>query len=1565
MNMPGGRRVRRWIVQGAGLAATLLWATAATAQTSADLLAGWNYASNCLLCHSTPVKSSGTTNDSTDSGAYHNILKLYLLSPPWLGNDASVVGPKIQNLCGTSTNRTPHTDARMCTESANSGYLSRGDDEGRAAAYQLLFAARHGLVTATAGAQTKVIRPSGTPNDETLAFDGATAQWNLTLENLRSAPMGFAFSNPQNFTIVGDPNCANNEIAAATFDVAAACTVGIRFTPSTGASGTVTATLDIVFEAKVSSPSHTAPPAQPTTRRIALTGVVVAANATFTPAATTAFSTTVNSTHLQQVGEISNGGNAQLKLGTITFSTSAAVNPYALPDAATVPGSCQPDKILLAGERCPLYVAFTPRSPIAYPGNIRIEHDGVNTPTTAANAFQSTGLQGTLEVTLQTPFGTVDQGRAATGVVKVANTGGATLTGLSYPIPPGGGEFGFDTGNCATTLASGSVCELHYTFRPSTAANMILAPGATRNSTLAVAVTSTNASNSPQTLTLTGTARGLQNPSATTPPSFAPTPVGSTNPTRATVTLTNPRANDVVYRFPTAGAIAGTDAADFEVESQSCATSRRVTSATPCTFTIRYTPTVAALNRDRSASLELILDPTQTDPAPPALSIALRGGATTSPTFSVPSHTITISSAIGGSTPDELTISNPGTAPLVLQRVALASGGFPGDYTLGGTCVTGASIPGRVPPAAASTCRLAVTFTPGAEGPRAAAITIEHNASGSPETITLAGTGTPALGAVLDVAGTVAFGDVLQGASASRSLTVRNGNTTPGATALVLNDLRLEGVAKDDYTRGGDCAAATSLAPGRTCTVTLTFAPRAAGARAATLEIGSSAGSRSVSLGGTGVALENVRVTPDAAGPFPPTLMQTTSSATRTVTLVNPRANAVGYTATLGGGQAGDFAVTESCVSRSIAAGATCTLRLSFTPRAGAAGTRSATLALAFTGSGTDPAPAPATLTVEGSALLPAPAFGIGSSALSFAAVVGAPASQSTLITNTGTAALVLGDLSIAGVGAADFALAPHNGCSAGLSLAPATNCALVLRYAPSVAGGSTATLTISHNAAGTPGAVTLSGTATAAPQGRIALGALALTFPAAQLGTPSTQTLTVQNTGDAALTFSAFTLGGSASADYARSGSCSVATPLAAGAQCTLAVTFTPSAVGSRSAALTVQSDASNGAATISLSGTGVPVPAPTAVLSTPKLEFGNQTVGGLYPARRVTLTNGGSATLSAIALEVQGAAFALAANTCGATLAVGASCSIDVAFTPAAAGAGYEGQLRVASNAEGSPHVATLLGAGIATAQPVLEWQPANTQLAFGHVVAGSVSAPQTATLFNRGPGGARITLLNAVGADAAAFSVTAGSCPVGDTPLAENDSCTLEVRFAPGSAGAKAARVQVASSGSAPAELTLGGSGLGGPSPALTLSATSLAFNGVRVGAQSLPLELRLSGSGSGVVRVTDIQASAGFVVLNKDCPPLPFTLAAGANCTVTLNYKPEAVGGSTGTLKVVSDAGATPAEVTLSGNGEPAPDVSGSGCSIATGTSAVDPTLWTLVLLAAAALGWRRHVRAARR
>ncbi|MDD2915134.1 MAG: choice-of-anchor D domain-containing protein [Gallionella sp.] len=207
-----------------------------------------------------------------------------------------------------------------------------------------------------------------------------------------------------------------------------------------------------------------------------------------------------------------------------------------------------------------------------------------------------------------------------------------------------------------------------------------------------------------------------------------------------------------------------------------------------------------------------------------------------------------------------------------------------------------------------------------------------------------------------------------------------------------------------------------------------------------------------------------------------------------------------------------------------------------------------------------------------------------------------------------------------------------------------------------------------------------------------VSVNPASLTFASQNLGTTSAaQTVTLSNTGNGTLNISSIAVGG----DYARTTTCGAT--LAAGANCTISVTFTPAASGARTGTLTITSNAATSPTAISLSGTGF-VP-PVLSITPATLTFPLQNVGlssAPYPltlSNPLTLTNTGS---SALNLNIVANGDYTYSTNCGTFLNVASSCTISVIFTPIASGA-RAGTLTITSNAANSPLIVNLNGTGV----------------------------------------------------------------------------------------------------------------------------------------------------------------------------------------------------------------------------------------------------------------------------
>ena len=143
-----------------------------------------------------------------------------------------------------------------------------------------------------------------------------------------------------------------------------------------------------------------------------------------------------------------------------------------------------------------------------------------------------------------------------------------------------------------------------------------------------------------------------------------------------------------------------------------------------------------------------------------------------------------------------------------------------------------------------------------------------------------------------------------------------------------------------------------------------------------------------------------------------------------------------------------------------------------------------------------------------------------------------------------------------------------------------------------------------------------------------------------------------------------------------------------------------------------------------------------PVLTASPASLSFGSQAVGSASAAKTVTVTNTGTATATLSSVSA-GAPFAQT-NTCGSSLAAGASCTVSVTFTPTAAGAAT-GSLSVASNAPGSPLTVALSGTGVSSTTNLALGKPATASSSYETYVASNVTDGNTSSYWESADGAA----------------------------------------------------------------------------------------------------------------------------------------------------------------------------------------------------------------------------------
>ena len=312
---------------------------------------------------------------------------------------------------------------------------------------------------------------------------------------------------------------------------------------------------------------------------------------------------------------------------------------------------------------------------------------------------------------------------------------------------------------------------------------------------------------------------------------------------------------------------------------------------------------------------------------------------------------------------------------------------------------------------------------------------------------------------------------------------------------------------------------------------------------------------------------------------------------------------------------------------------------------------------------------------------------------------------------------------------------------------------------------------------------------------GNVTLSPGPLTFAPQPVATISASRPVVLHNGQAtALTINRISGGGANPGDFQQTNNCGAS--LAAGASCTLNVSFAPSALGARSATLNVSDNAANSPQVIALSGTGT---APVT-LSSASLNFGTVVIDTTKNFNPVTLSNLMNVALTGINITVTGSAYSQV-NTCGTSIAAHTTCSITVTFAPTTAGT-QTGTVIIADSAVNSPQTISLTGLGQlpVTVSPLT--------LGFGIVKVGTTTTPKTVTVKNNQKVSLNITSIAFTGTDPGDYAQSATTC---GSNLAAGAKCTISITFTPKATGGRPASLTITDSAiTSPQSMNLVGTG-----------------------------------------------------------------------------------------------------------------------------------------------------------
>lgn len=397
-----------------------------------------------------------------------------------------------------------------------------------------------------------------------------------------------------------------------------------------------------------------------------------------------------------------------------------------------------------------------------------------------------------------------------------------------------------------------------------------------------------------------------------------------------------------------------------------------------------------------------------------------------------------------------------------------------------------------------------------------------------------------------------------------------------------------------------------------------------------------------------------------------------------------------------------------------------------------------------------------------------------------------------------------------------------------------------------------------------------------------------------------ASKAITLKNTGVSTVTLNAL----SASGNFAQTNTCG--SSLAAGASCTVNVTFTPVTSGAITGAITVSDSSPDSPQVIALTGTGqTPLTIAPATLS-----FGAVTVGHTSPAKTVTLTNNQTKTLN-FSFSASGNYTAVGGGTppCSTTLAAKAKCSISVTFKPTANGS-INGAVTISHDAVFTPQEVALTGSGSGGASSPLTFTPAT--LTFPSQVVGT-GASRNVTVKNVSTASLTISSLTASGNYAA---VGSGAKPCNGL-LAAGATCTMSVTFTPSLNGTIKGAVVVTDTAPVNQQvLNVSGTAV----LPVSLSPTSLTFAAQTVGTASASQTVTLTNNQSTTLTITAITGSGDYTAVPGGLSPCGTTVAAKGSCTFTVSFTPSAVGTIVGAATVSHNAAFNPTIVATTGTGQ---------------------------------------------
>ena len=464
--------------------------------------------------------------------------------------------------------------------------------------------------------------------------------------------------------------------------------------------------------------------------------------------------------------------------------------------------------------------------------------------------------------------------------------------------------------------------------------------------------------------------------------------------------------------------------------------------------------------------------------------------------------------------------------------------------------------------------------------------------------------------------------------------------------------------------------------------------------------------------------------------------------------------------------------------------------------------------------------------------------------------------------------------------------------------------------------------------------------------------------FPATLAGTTASETFVVTNLGQTALTVSNLAVTGTGFS----LGSSQSLQSIAAGASATFAVNFSPTSGSPYTGGVTLTSNDSvgNGKFKINLNGTGtaamptiqVTNSGGTVINPGSTVSYGQPTAGTPV-TQTFRIINSGNVALAITnpTSMVSGTGYSLSQSPPASIAANGGTGSFSVSFV-ASAGATYNGQVSIQSNASPSPYTfaltATIVGTG--TSSDIVVYAPNGAQIANGgtyNVAPQPVGGPIQVQTFHIGNQSSTSTVEISGVAVTGAPSFTVGSTETG--PEQPDSLFVEEVQFQAAATGPLNGTLSFNAAGT-PWTINLASQGLpdqAGLAVSVTATGTSVgagqnvAFLYTTTAGTPISESFTLSNFGSAALTIDSftVTSPAGcFILLD---PPASPVAANGGTTTARIRLFSTTPVSCTGTVTITSNAPGSPFTFNLAGTISAVPYslsiVSGDGISIQPGGS----------------------------